>query len=665
MKYPTHITKCLYIGLFPLILITTGYAGIDDLRITEVDPASDQVEVTHFSDSAFTTSSALPFCHRFNYASSIPAGTSFGARESKTFTVTSLNNTSSDIWLYKNSSFSSTTSIITGISYGAGNIGRSGVADSAGIWPSASAFVPLPADGESLRLTGLDSTNPDLWESLTPQFGEFFGLTTNPFAPLIENPERIGLQLVADNLAAPIGVVDPTDGSDRLFIYEQDGFVRILRNGAVEATPFLDIEARTLSENPGFDERGLIGFALHPDFATNGLIYTHTSEEVDGTADFTLPSASAINHHGVIAEWEVSAINPDVIDPASRRELLRFEHPQFNHNGGELLFGPDGYLYISIGDGGGANDNEDGHGSVGNGQDTTTLPGSVLRIAPSRSNSANGNYGIPDDNPFVGNPAALDEIFAYGFRNPFRMSYDAVNNRILVADVGQNEIEEINVLQSGGNYGWRTKEGTFFFNQATGTIASEIPFEPVPADVIDPIAQYDHSEGLSIIGGFVYQGSLLPQFRGHYLFGDFGTSFGQPSGALLAMAPDGTLSRLNLGLNARELGGWVKGFGQDASGEIYLCTSDQLAPAGSGGKVWRLIPLFRIVDTEVNSEGNFRIEILADQDGGTAELKKSTDLIDFPESVPLTPEAPSRFEALVPTTDPKAFFRGELVPTSP
>ena len=180
--------------------------------------------------------------------------------------------------------------------------------------------------------------------------------------------------------------------------------------------------------------------------------------------------------------------------------------------------------------------------------------------------------------------------------------------------------------------------------------------------MIDPIAQYDHSEGLSIIGGFIYQGSLLPQFRGHYLFGDFGTSFGQPSGALLAMAPDGTLSRLNLGLNARDLGGWVKGFGQDASGEIYVCTSDQLAPTGSGGKVWRLIPLVHITDTEITPGGDFRIEILADQDGGTAELKRSTDLIDFSQSVPLTPLAPSQFEAVLPTSDPKAFFRGELIP---
>jgi glucose/arabinose dehydrogenase len=242
------------------------------------------------------------------------------------------------------------------------------------------------------------------------------------------------------------------------------------------------------------------------------------------------------------------------------------------------------------------------------------------------------------------------------------MSYDETNGRILVADVGQNEIEEINVLQNGGNYGWRVKEGTFFFNQATGSIASEIPFEPLPPALIDPIAQYDHGEGRSVIGGFVYQGSLLPQFRGHYLFGDFGTSFGEPSGLLLAMAPDGTLTRLTLGLNARDPGGWVKGFGQDASGEIYLCTSDQLAPTGSGGKVWRFIPLVHIAAVERLAAGSLRIEVLADQDGGTVSLRRSPDLIDFSASIPLTPLAPSRFEAQVPTNAAREFFRGELNP---
>lgn len=651
--------------LATLALLLTGLpvlAGIDDLRITEVDPVGDRVEVTHFADSSFTTTSALPFCHRFNYPTSIPSGTAFGPRESKTFNVSGLNNSSSDIWLYRNGSFASTSAILTGISYGAGNLGRSSVAASAGIWPSAATFVPLPAAGETIRLTGLDSTDPALWDSLAPQLGEFFGVVTDPFPPLAENPAHLGLQLVADSLTAPLGVVDPADGSGRLFIYEQHGFIRILRDGTLEATPFLDVEARTLSENPGFDERGLIGFALHPDFATNGLIYTYTSEAADTAADFPLASATTIDHHGVIAEWKVSAADPDLIDPASRRELLRFEEPQFNHNGGELLFGPDGYLHIALGDGGGADDNQDGHGATGNGQDTTTLLGSILRIDPTGTNSANGNYGIPADNPFVGDPTGLDEIFAYGFRNPFRMSHDAVNSRILVADVGQNEVEEINVLQKGGNYGWRVKEGTFFFNQANGTIASGIPFEPVPVGVIDPLAQYDHSEGISIIGGFVYWGTLLPAFRGHYLFGDFGTSFGSPSGALLAMAPDGSITRLALGLDARALGGWVKGFGQDASGEIFLCTSDQLAPTGSGGKVWRLIPLVHLESIARTSGGDLRIVILADEDGGTVELKKSTDLTGFPETVPLTPLAPSRFEATVPATDPKAFFRGELNP---
>ncbi len=289
---------------------------------------------------------------------------------------------------------------------------------------------------------------------------------------------------------------------------------------------------------PGtFDERGLLGVAFHPNYAVNGKLYTYTSEPNAGPPTFptTMPPGTPPDHQNVVAEWRAVAPGGPVfgVDPTSRRELLREDHPQFNHDGGDLAFGPDGMLYISDGDGGEADDQGAGHVPGGNAQQLTSPLGKVLRIDVNGSNSANGQYGIPADNPFVGVAGALREIYAFGFRNPFRFSFDRGTGALYLGDVGQNDIEEVDIVVKGGNYGWATKEGTlFFFNNGAGAgFASTTDNGLVPQGAIDPIAQYDtHHEGHSVIGGFVYRGSKFPQLAGRYVFGDFARLFRFPAG---------------------------------------------------------------------------------------------------------------------------------------
>ncbi len=280
-----------------------------------------------------------------------------------------------------------------------------------------------------------------------------------------------------------------------------------------------------------FDERGLLGVAFHPNYATNGKLYTYTSEPNAGPPTFptTLPPASTPDHQNVIAEWTaVSPGNPALgVNALSRRELMRVSWPPFNHDGGDLGFGPDGKLYISMGDGGGADDADGqlfivatggfpvvtapmvGHQVDGNAQKLNTPLGKFLRIDANGSNSANGQYGIPADNPFVGGPAGtVKEIYAFGFRNPYRFSFDTGTGALYAGNVGQNDIEEVERVVKGGNYGWNRKEGTLFFyiNGTADGFASPIDNGLVPPGVIDPIVQYDtHHEGHSVIGGFVYR----------------------------------------------------------------------------------------------------------------------------------------------------------------
>ncbi len=360
------------------------------------------------------------------------------------------------------------------------------------------------------------------------------------------------LETVATGFTSPVWAINAPGDNHRLFVVDQVGTITAIKldPGKNRTVPdrltVLDVGADGLgllvplgAFGPGsFDERGLLGLAFHPEYRKNGLIYTYTSEPASGPADF---STIAIN------------------------------------------FGPDAMLYIAVGDGGAADDQGDGHAAGGNGQDLSdgNVLGKILRIDPMGANSANGAYGIPADNPFVGDQGA-DEIFAYGFRNPYRFSFDSETGRLIAADVGQNDIEEIDVVVSGGNYGWPVKEGSFLFDMNGSERGFTTDFSPgVPAGMIDPVAEYDHDEGISVTGGFMYRGNKVEALRDSYVFGDW-------LRRLFHLTSDGSIAELNpVGPTGLEV--QITGFGQDRRGELYVLGQPGFTPVGTAGVVMKIV----------------------------------------------------------------------------
>jgi glucose/arabinose dehydrogenase len=428
-----------------------------------------------------------------------------------------------------------------------------------------------------------------------------------PLLPRIgKGPIRIELQTVLTGITSPMQFISANDGTSRLFVVEQTGKIKIFNNGSLNATPFLDLSSRLVSLVPSYDERGLLSIAFHPGFANPASpgyrkIYTYTSEPVAGPADFTVPMTGAFNHQSVLAEWQVSAGNPDVVDPATRREVMRIDEPQSNHNGCTLLFRPsDNYLYISLGDGGAADDAGAGHNpTTGNGQDLTTVLGKILRIDPldpaltpasADPASANNKYRVPLSNPFVATtqPAnRVAEIYAYGLRNPFRISFDAPTDKFVVGDVGQDHIEEIDLVEAGKNYGWNRKEGTFLFN-SNGSVSPDP--SPDPA-LVNPLAEYSHDDGIAVLGGFVYRGSAVQALPGKYVFGDL-VAPGTTSGRLFYLDDlnASVIREFRIGNDERSLGLLLKGFGQDASGELYVLADTNIGPTGTTGRILKIVP---------------------------------------------------------------------------
>jgi glucose/arabinose dehydrogenase len=339
------------------------------------------------------------------------------------------------------------------------------------------------------------------------------------------------LTLVASGFNSPLGLEQAGDGSGRLFVVEQGGKIKIIQNGTVLLTAFLDISSKIATGS----EMGLLGVTFHPNYSANGKLY----------ANYTRTSSGQIQ--SVIAEYTASPANSNQVNMATERILLTVDQVGnfTNHKAGQLAFGPDGLLYFGLGDGGSGGD------PFGHGQSTTTLLGKMMRIDVN-STDPGLQYHVPPDNPFV-TGGGLPEIWAFGFRNPWRFSFDRGTGRLFVADVGQDQFEEVDIVQKGGNYGWNIMEGMHCFNPPSGCNTTGL---------ILPIAEYSHAEGNAVIGGFVYRGANLPALRGVYVFGDLGTG---KIFALQETSPN-VFTRTLLTTTGKT----ISSFGQDQSGELYL-----------------------------------------------------------------------------------------------
>lgn len=351
----------------------------------------------------------------------------------------------------------------------------------------------------------------------------------------------VRLQQVAAGFSSPLYLTSPVGDAARLFVVERTGGIRIVKDGVLLAEPFLDLSARTSTEG----ERGLLGLAFDPDYATTGSFVVHYTDLAGNT---------------VLSRFQVSA-DPDRADPASERLILTAAQPFSNHNGGQVAFGPDGFLYLGLGDGGASGD------PGGRGQDLSDLLGSILRIDVRSADP----YTVPADNPFVGQPNARAEVWSYGLRNPWRFSFDRGTGDLYIADVGESQREEIDVSTPaegagrGLNYGWNIMEGSRCFT-SPGCDRTGLTL---------PVLEYSHAGGCSVIGGYVYRGGAIPALQGHYFYGDFCQgwvrSFRYAGGSVTDETSWPTLSP-----------GSILSFGEDSAGELYVLNA--------AGGVFRIVP---------------------------------------------------------------------------
>jgi glucose/arabinose dehydrogenase len=424
------------------------------------------------------------------------------------------------------------------------------------VWGAELAGLNADRDGATNGAELQDSTGA--WRAGQPQPGDPAQVTNPGIAEadttILAPVEKRGgvplkLALIADGLNAPLEAKVAPGEPDRFYVVSQAGQVTAVDRRTGTRVQFLDVNSQLVPVGilgPGsFDERGLLGLAFHPRYKKNAKFYLYTSEPIGPapTVPTTLPPDGTANHQNVISEWRANSPGHPEAGATFVRELLRIDWPQFNHNAGDLEFGPDGKLYIATGDGGGSDDEDGdqsinpppgviGHPNGGNAQNLGVLLGKILRIDVDGKNAVGGRYGIPGDNPFVKVAGAAPEVWAYGLRNPYRMSFDRDTGRLFAGDVGQNDLEEVDHIVKGGNYGWNKKEGTFCFVLNGILPGAATPCPPgVGTGLIDPIAQYDtRVEGFSVIGGFVYRGKKFKHLKGRYVFGDYSAVFSFPNG---------------------------------------------------------------------------------------------------------------------------------------
>lgn len=417
-------------------------------------------------------------------------------------------------------------------------------------------------------------------------------------AAAADGKSGIGLKTFADGFVSPTVLV-PLNTKGDLLISDQVGFIYVLaKDGTRKEEPFLNLTNRMAKLNQGFDERGLLGLALHPKFSRNGKFYVTYSAPLreGGPAEW--------DNTLKLSEFKISKQNKFQADASSERVLLQIDKPYFNHNGGCIAFGPDGDLYMSVGDGGNANDEGRGHAPQGNGQDLSTLLGKILRINVDKGNP----YAIPSDNPFA-KGGGRAEIFAYGVRNSWRMSFDSGGkHELFAADVGQTMFEEVNIITKGGNYGWPVREGFHCFDpknpKSPPADCPKVDFLGKP--FVDPIFEYKNINGfrndpealgVSVTGGFVYRGKALPQLTGKYIFADWSRNFVLPDGVVyVATRPTSATEKkwsvepLDSATNPKgKMKAFVVALGRDADGELYVMTNNSNQLINKTGKVHKLV----------------------------------------------------------------------------
>lgn len=394
----------------------------------------------------------------------------------------------------------------------------------------------------NLKLLGLILLTPILYFAFKNSDSSEIKLANKP-----ASAAKLVLEPLVKNLISPVSLAHA--GDERLFIAEQTGLIKIIKNNQVVSEPFLDITFE-VEHGKGYSEKGLLGLTFHPDFKKNGRFFVYYS---------THYSAQGYDHKSVLSEFKVSPDNPDKASP-EEKVILEILEPESNHNGGQLAFGPDGFLYVGVGDGGGSGDK---HGKNGNGQDVSNLLGKIIRL------DVNGKlrYKIPTDNPFFNTPGKRGEIWAYGLRNPWRFSFDKKTGELYCGDVGQDAWEEIDLIKKGGNYGWRAMEANHVYDKNMGR-----------SGMIAPIHEYPHKEGISVIGGYVYRGKTYPSLEGKYIYGDW-------NGKIWTLEKKSDkwvntfISKENYLINS---------FGEDVNGELYVLGQTESGFEKATGVVYKI-----------------------------------------------------------------------------